>query len=335
MDASSQAALQSDILDLVTTDMDFEQAYSMYTTLQQKNAVLAVEQLQKVQSLNQQYINMFNGNLGLSSAMLAGLPPNLNQFEFHRSQILEGEPKQQQQDDELDKFFSNTESNALEKFLDNLATNNTNPLEFYGSNNYYQRDLDMFDLHTMKPTKKDASAHAILKKELTEAFSHPPLKSLTKYDAPEPIPSQLPTPMDSRQLSCQEDFTYKRPFDEDHSDSSSSSSPTNKKRKSSVKPLLLLEQKRLNHSNSEQRRRQFCKLAYERCLRLITNVDDYEKELVLVNALSQGKKKSKRKQLNKDGLPNLSKHTALLRISGEIIRIRNRNEGLKKLLASQ
>lgn len=98
-----------------------------------------------------------------------------------------------------------------------------------------------------------------------------------------------------------------------------------RRKRPTTKPLLSLEQKRLNHSHSEQKRRQLCKMAYERCLRLITNFESYAKQPPI-------NRKSKRKQFTKDGLPNLSKHCALMKISNEIIRIKTKNDQLKQLL---
>ena len=103
-------------------------------------------------------------------------------------------------------------------------------------------------------------------------------------------------------------------------------SQTKKRKRSSMKQLLTLEQKRLNHSYSEQKRRQLCKVAYERCLRLIINLDEY------INLHKDGKKTIKRKQKLKDGLPNISKHTALVKISNEIITIQEKNNELQRLL---
>lgn len=429
-------------LDMVSTDMDFEQAYLMYTNLQQEQALSAVEQLQKVQALNQQYVNMFSNDKPSTPNQSA--PANLNQnynygsnmndkFSTHRAMIMNGgmvnqlnqipTPSQQQQqqpahnpqtnnEDEFDQFFKDNESNALENFLDNLASNNSNPLDFYNQTNHHQNpnqpqpqqnyndpEFNFFDLHTMKSNKRHtihnlnniqqqqiqqmsqktdrSNLHEILKREITEAFSHPPLKSLTKFD------DQLPSPLDSRTSTSYSDNSplsgsnlnhalitppnssnsnisakptfkdislsqsnlesppisppLKHGLDEDEDDDDDDDLKSDsKRRRSSSKKLLTLKQKRLNHSNSEQKRRQLCKLAYERCLRLITNVEDYKSEIVLAStlssSLSNSKKKSKRKQINKDGLPNLSKHTALLKISGEILKIKNRNDKLKKLL---
>lgn len=108
-----------------------------------------------------------------------------------------------------------------------------------------------------------------------------------------------------------------------------------KRKRSTSKPLLTLEQKRLNHSHSEQKRRKLCKLAYERCLRLVINVDEYRKHAEncnnTPNQLINGKK-SRRAMVNKDGLPNLSKHTALMKISNEIMTLQDLNRGLRELL---
>lgn len=348
-------------LDFVSTDMDFEQAYLMYSNLQQKNALSAVEQLQKVQTLNQHYSSMFSAP---PPAFLPGPSGFDEKFDFHRNQILARGPakagpapraypknytsNQGLSDDEeqdFDKFFSNNESNALERFLDDLATlSSGNPLEFYHGQPV--ADFNMFDLHTMKGPSVGATRlplllallvllrggadqnddiHTMLKNEITEAFAHPPLGN-AKYEAQ---PAMLPTPMDLRQqLLAQIVETPKRLLEEPESEL------LRKRRRSSNKPLLLLEQKRLNHSHSEQKRRQLCKLAYERCLRLITNVEDYKNEVLRAQALLSLKKKSKRRQLTKEGLPNLLKHTALVKISGEMLKIQGKNERLVQLLES-
>lgn len=408
-------------LDMVSTDMDFEQAYLMYTNLQQEQALSAVEQLQKVQALNQQYANLFANEKAPQQPV-----PNQNynygdKFSSYRAMIINGgvpnhtdqfnqrQGHQSNNDDDFDQFFKDNESNALESFLDNLASNNSHPLDFQNQasqhrtpnhpqhqQSYNDQEFNFYDLRTMKTNKRhtihnlnnlqqqqvqqmsqksDASnMHEILKREITEAFSHPPLKSLTKFD------DQLPSPLDSRNYSSYSENSplsgsnlnhalitppnssntnigtkpqfkdvslshsnlesppisppLKHGLEEDEDDDLLQSDP--KRRRSSSKKLLTLKQKRLNHSNSEQKRRQLCKLAYERCLRLITNVEDYENEIVLAStlssSLSNSKKKSKRKQINKDGLPNLSKHTALLKISGEILKIKHRNDKLKKLI---
>lgn len=322
---------ETNFLDMLSTDMNFEQAYNKYSTLQQKQATNAIEHLQSMQALNQQYMNEFS--------------QQPNQFDFHRQAIIDGnysssdESEEEQKPEEIDEFFSNSESNALEKFLDNLATNNSNPFEFYNQSyqhgNLSEFNNELFDLHTMKPSieedKKESSIHDLLKKEITEAFSHPQLKSLSKFEEQR----QLPTPLDSRQSLA---VGFKPPQLSIISPPTSSDNeeqqqqPTKKRRRSSTKPLLTLEQKRLNHSNSEQKRRQLCKLAYDRCLRLITNVEDYKNHKVSACPISKSKKKLKRRQLNKDGLPNLSKHTALVKISEEILKIKSKNDGLKKLL---
>lgn len=179
-----------------------------------------------------------------------------------------------------------------------------------------------------------------VKKDVTDAFRHPPVQSLKSFGTKEHQlhtqeeirQQQLPTPLDSRQSSSSE----KRRLSEESSSSGSGNGDwllPKKRRRSSTRPLLTLEQKRLNHSHSEQKRRLLCKQAYERCLRLITNVEDYKNDLVSALAVTLLKKKSKRKQINKDGLPNLLKHTALLKVSAEILKIRGKNEKLRELLS--
>lgn len=354
----------SHFLDMLSADMDFEQAYAMYTTLQPQRAVSSVEQLEKMQLLNQQYVaslqtqqaqgaaDAFPGNSAFSFGQQ-------NDYLYDRAAITQsylfaGEtPKK----DEFDQFFSNSESNQLEAFLDNLASNppthlyNKNKMPSVGHDRAQSPGTelnDMFDLYTMQtfskreadhvervrrdtepvsPMKQIAgnaahgripkAEHELLKKELTEAFSYPHLKSFVGQ-----LPQQLPTPVESRETS----FDLKRRAEDEDDDE------PKRRRRSSSKSLLLLEQKRLNHLHLEQRRRQMCKLAYERCLRLIVNIDAFNK---LPPESPEMQKKTKRARVNKDGLPNLSKHSALMRISNEICTIKDANSGLRLLLESK
>lgn len=259
-------------LDMVSTDMNFEQAYNMYNDLQHENALNGVEKLQKLQS-GSLFSNNQSPQMG-SSFMDEGQDPT-------------EEGDESESDEEFQKFFSNTESNALEKFLDNLAnSNNVNPLELYNYNFNFKSKTNVDDDIQFKKTH-----------DFTNAFSHPPAEI-----------TQLPTP-ESRQSSVDEEFDY----------------AIKRRKRSTSKPLLSVEQKRLNHSHSEQKRRQLCKLAYERCLRLVTNFETYRKNPPV-------SKKSKRKQFNKDGLPNLSKYCALNKIANEMIKIKAKNDQLERLL---
>lgn len=431
-----------DLLDIFSTDMDVEQAYNMYNTLQQKNALGSFEQLQKVQQLNQQYTS----TLPVSTSNQHQFP---DQFAYERAHILNGPHNQQQQsqsqpqpqglvnnymnknyafndqmdedddeDDDFDQFFTNTESNALEKFLDNLANpvSTGDPLQFYNHNINASHSLNTnheidfnFEMHTMKvpqhlkprsvsadnllpiplpptqPTAQQSSttnpndSHhqhvhqqtdpAQLKKELTEAFTNPsvstfnhlpsPNDSLHKIDNdPFLTTSNLKSTNDTTTNNKKSkhlitpptsgDELRKRNSDDDESDeeiskeneveedddgddeASKSEKPLKKRRRSSNKPLLSLEQKRLNHSHSEQKRRQLCKLAYQRCLELIIDLDAFNK----LPELNESERKSKRARINKDGLPNLSKHNALIRISNEMILIKTMNENLEKFIAN-
>lgn len=269
---------------------------------------------------------------------------------------------------DFDQFFSNTESDALEKFLDNLTnpSGSTNPMNLYNnekSSKPLQFDT-MFDLHTMKTFK--SNDHESLKKELNAAFSYPidyisndhlshhqqtqnrqhhqeqqqqqQQQQTQENFSPSSSSSspnfQLPTPNDSRQLSSSNImYNYKNdqlnspPEDKKRPIYENDEFSPKRRRRSSNKHLLTLEQKRLNHSHSEQKRRQLCKLAYERCLKLIIDIESFNK---LPNNLLN--KKSKRAKLNKEGLPNLSKHSALIRISAEISLIYCKNQELKKLI---
>lgn len=439
-------------LDMLSADMDFEQAYSMYTTLQHKNAINSIELLEKVQLLNNQYestldirqqsalqlagqladaqskldrhpqdLNFGYGNnnyfFGLNqpspgaaeSSSRGSATESTNGLNFNKSHILsaglmndidnknysfindtkspstpgpKSETKEPEEEDEdFDQFFSNTESNALETFLDSLANPvSSNPLQLYSKHQSSSISAgtpsnefnDIFDLHTMKaaiPTSLNNfhfqhkghsmyMEHETLKKELTEAFSHPQLSSLsntgttkTNYSVSMSPQNQLPTPLESREASSaflfnnvkkssnlitppsqdNEDIR-KRRYKGDFDDASSGdeNSDAKKRRRSSTKPLLSLEQKRLNHSHSEQKRRQMCKLAYERCLRLIIDIEAFNK--LPKEAIDTSQRKSKRARVNKEGLPNLSKHNALIRISNEIMLVQNTNQNLKSLL---
>ncbi|CCE85382.1 Piso0_004973 [Millerozyma farinosa CBS 7064] len=429
----------ADILDLVLQDMEFDEAYSLYQSMQQKQARSAVEQLQRVQMLNSQYCMSIQGSQADSNSPPAGAQNGLDAivdaFSSYHSQLqnnagehihhnLPSSIDQQAsieknkpsadsssnllatdmansangshgglktpRGDDFDQFFSNSESNALSKFLDNLANplGSFNPISFYPSMpSYSPQHISELDLHTMKPmiptppsrhspqqsmkagpvgseaadldgsrnAKYGAFPHenAIhplsmdsynrrandeVKNELTEAFSHPPSQALgeTGFGGAHGV-SQVPTPSNSRQssayaLSPKRGIEDVESFEGSMSPSSTSattppsSPPSKRHRRTFHKPLLSLEQKRLNHSCSEQKRRQLCKLAYDRCLRLITNEDDYKE------SNHEEKKKSKRRHLTKEGLPNLSKYTALSRISNEIMKIQAKNEGLKKRL---
>ena len=146
---ASNSQADFDLLDIFSNDMDFEQAYDMYNNLQEKNAMGSFEQLQKVQALNQQYVS------NLQPPSSAQFP---DQFAYERAQILNGEYNKQSglmndatnknysfNDDTFDQFFTNTESNALEKFLDNLANPvaSVNPLQFYNNTRTSVPDEDV------------------------------------------------------------------------------------------------------------------------------------------------------------------------------------------------
>lgn len=360
-------------LDMVTMDMDFDQAYQMYTLMQQKNALMGIEQLQQAQQINmnntyamqpqqpqqqsqqqsQQHLPPQHDHvqlqMGLSGSHTGTQTGHQTPTAMELSllcapgELMNGgglfaglgpeTPQMEKPHDEMDQFFSNTESDALEKFLDRLASlSSLDPLQMYQNQHQQQQQPKMplmFELHTMgsaehKPVQRDIPD--LIKKEITDAFKHPPVQSLKSFGtAPSQINTQLPTPLDSRQSLTSQ---HKRSYE----DLLPPLSPLLKKKRKLTKPLLSLEQKRLNHSHSEQKRRLLCKEAYERCLRLITNVEDYKNDLVSASAVTSSKKKSKRKQINKEGLPNLSKHTALCKISEEIEKIHSKNLRLRSLL---
>ncbi|KAK6197872.1 uncharacterized protein RJT21DRAFT_109437 [Scheffersomyces amazonensis] len=340
--SSSHGKDHHDILDMVTADMDFEQAFMMYNSLQQKQAQSSIEQLQKVQMLNQSYIPETDHQHYGS-----------HDFSDHRSQILntqtyptshrfdaeDDEDDDMEEHNEFDQFFSNTEANALDSFLDNL-TNSTNPLQFYnigGSSSHTHQELPIFDLHTMKEQQKVSVDHENLRQELTDAFSHPSLKGLNLNSGSSSSSSSSSSLSSSTNINPHNnDSDMLTPPSSDVESKRFRSgtlgvidgTPIKKKRRSSTKPLLSLEQKRLNHSHSEQKRRQLCKLAYQRCLNLIIDIDAFNK----LPELNEAERKSKRARINKEGLPNLSKHNALVRISNEMLLIKGMNEKLAQLI---
>lgn len=344
--------LQSFSLDMVSADMDFEQAYSTYTSLQQKQALSAVEHLKKVQMLNQQYDSAFGGPMMFPGNSNYEFPSDIYSFpntapdftsnpQTHGQQVLShgqagaagaaGQSTQTSNDggmgipDDFDHFFSSTESNALEKFLDNLA--NPQPLTNQQTEFYTYQPSQSSSVLTQSPSQqfKDEPQDTPqdVKHELSEAFSHPPSLRRSVVSATS-SPSLVSPPKRAFEY---DDQTPQQQHGIHRFNQSSSPEETPRKRKrSTTKQLLSLEQKRLNHLYLEQKRRQLCKLAYERCLRLIVDLDEY------VSKNLGTKKSMKRKQKIKDGLPNVSKHTALVRLSEEIITIQTKNRELQKLL---
>ncbi|KAI5950853.1 hypothetical protein KGF54_003927 [Candida jiufengensis] len=227
------------LLDIFSSDMDFEQAYSMYNNLQQSKIIGSFEELNKFQQLNSQYITNISSNQqqqqqsnSISSTNsqqpLQQLPvqqlPSQQQhnlsrpdeFAHSRQQILNGpsqysqqlqqnqqnqqnqqqlpaqqeqqQPQEEEQDDEYDQFFTNTESDALERFLDNLANPNSSadPLQFYKSNspnNYNNhhiqphKDLDLdfnFEMHTMKVPQHLQPQHQQQQQQQPKQVHSPP-----------------------------------------------------------------------------------------------------------------------------------------------------------------
>lgn len=360
-------------LDMVTMNMNFEQAYSMYSKLQKKNAMQSVDQLRRAQELNaskartQQYVNSQSAHAISTTQLLNHSVPNslLDTGSISMPQVVQGPIHESAANirdieglaelghtntDNVDQFFSNTESDAIERFLDNLANGTL-------SNN--DKDDTTFDSEVYSRLNPqlifpDISADEV-KKEITDAFQHPPVSSLRSFGTTgmfamnQPIAHQgleLQTPLIpsasstcpklksnvSRSVSPTDTYGSKRSSDDlDTLERISKCSRPNGN--GNGKNLLTTEQKRLNHSLLEQKRRLLCREAYERCLRLVTNVEEYKKELA--QALPLSKKKPSRKQLIKNGLPNLSKHTSLLKISNEITKIQGQNERLRALLAGK
>ncbi|EGW34586.1 uncharacterized protein SPAPADRAFT_60016 [Spathaspora passalidarum NRRL Y-27907] len=343
-------------LDLLSSDMDFEQAYSMYNNLQTKMAHGTVEELQKVQMLNQQY----QTNLTQPTEPVR----NEDEFAYGRAQILNGngiisnymnknysfdmaKDNKPEGEDDFDQFFSNTESNALEKFLDNLTNPNASgdPLQFYinksqseGHKRFKQEEDEFnpsFEMHTMKLPQLNKTYHEPNKNIIYPAAQFPP----TQHSLPTPNTTRQSSSNSANSSYILDDFKRRAndingmiitPPTSGDETKTQEDKPQVKRKKKRVthKPLLSLEQKRLNHSHSEQKRRQLCKLAYQRCLKQIIDLEAFNK----LPAISEEQRKSKKARISKDGLPNLSKHNALIRISNEMILIKRLNEELKKLI---
>lgn len=183
----------------------------------------------------------------------------------------------------------------------------------------------------LKATRKSQTKLTKLSKKDTKTEIKQESMSLTSSSN-----SQLITPPTSgdesrKRQGIEEDEEEEEYDSDDNTNSTTSSSPKRqlkKRRRSTNKPLLSIEQKRLNHSHSEQKRRQLCKQAYQRCLEQIIDLDAFAK----LPELNEAERKTKRARVNKEGLPNLSKHGALMRISNEMTLIKQLNDGLKKLL---
>lgn len=368
-------------LDMVTMNMDFEQAYSMYSKLQKKNVLLQVDQLRKAQEQNaskartQLYVNSQSvhaapdAHHSLSMPSLLGLTTISMPQVVHDTSVSIAPPElktsinfggpapEEEATEDLDKFFTHTESDAIERFLDNLAggalVNTTqDPKSQYNMNNWYELSNNQ---EFMLP---ELSVDDV-KKEITDAFQHPPVSSLRSFGSVpmvDPLSSSMhihndvhglhsyrPVEYDARlslPLNLNDQSSSASPTDlnsiKRSFDSESSSSPDQALKRSRLnsKSLLTTEQKRLNHSLLEQKRRLLCREAYERCLRLVTNVEEYKKEMAQAGQPSS-KKKPSRKQLLKNGLPNLSKHTSLVKISNEITKIQGQNDRLRALLAGK
>ena len=364
---------EEDIFDLnmVTMNMDFEQAYLMYNKLQQKNFMAQVDQLHKAQELSasmartQQYVNsqraqavhapathISSSVLGTSIAtpqvMHAADPPKSQEL---KDSVYFGGANNDDNDDSMDQFFTNNESKAIERFLDNLSggrlSNADTGVTSVDSWCRSREDQDFFFADYFVEE---------VKKEITNAFQHPAVLSLRSFGTPlnqtqmgvtqtamramnelqtDMAASPGPQPVVKREISRlsphSDTYPRKRRFS---SESSESPDQASKHNNGASKELLSDEQKRLNHSLLEQKRRLLCREAYERCLRLVTNVEDYKREMAQAGLGSQ-KRKPSRKQFIKNGLPNLSKHTSLKKISTEISKLQEQNNQLRVLLAER
>ena len=343
---------EEDIFDLnmVTMNMDFEQAYLMYNKLQQKNFMAQVDQLRKAQELSasmartQQYVNsqraqavhapathISSSVLGTSIAtpqvMHAADPPKSQEL---KDSVYFGGANNDDNDDSMDQFFTNNESKAIERFLDNLSGG--------------------------RLSNADTGVTSVDSWCRSRAFQHPAVLSLRSFGTPlnqtqmgvtqtamramnelqtDMAASPGPQPVVKREISRlsphSDTYPRKRRFS---SESSESPDQASKHNNGASKELLSDEQKRLNHSLLEQKRRLLCREAYERCLRLVTNVEDYKREMAQAGLGSQ-KRKPSRKQFIKNGLPNLSKHTSLKKISTEISKLQEQNNQLRVLLAER
>lgn len=151
LDADSAANSNGfdNFLDIFSTDMDFEQAYSMYNTLQQKSAIGTFEELNKVQILNSQYTT----NLPTPpphpqhqqqhySSVSSDLPQD--EFADSRQQILKGghqyiqeQPKQQQQQQQQQqrRNMGTVPKHVLinKQSMPSLAKNHTNTIKKFKS----------------------------------------------------------------------------------------------------------------------------------------------------------------------------------------------------------
>lgn len=352
-EAPAQLSDDEDIfnLDMVTMDMDFEQAYSTYTQLQQKNALLEVERLQRSQ-LRHSEANGYQGahayrphsephithafshagpththtgpthtgtthTLTNTGASHTGSPHTGN---VHVAQVAGSAipPKYTQ--------FGSMPLSPSPSTLSQLPEYMVSPPGEYGMDAF--DDMDQFfsntELNALENfLDKLATSSQVNPLELYQHHSAAKLEGgkldhmfdlHTMCDKPTQRAFSLPTPHTPETRT----FPDVAP----------------RRRRRSTKALLSSEQKRLNHLNLEQKRRLQCREAYDRCLRLITNVDDYKNDLVLACPLTLSRKKSKRRQLTDNGLPNLLKHTALLKITNEILKIKGKNERLQKLLDS-
>lgn len=505
------------LLDLISIDMDFEQAYSMYSTIQQQNALQSVEQLEKAQlqrglldanqaalqhtiplAADEQCIDVpapayaIQSNAFNDSCSLRELPAPFPNHEyanaremldlgFDRFQIASGPRRDSIKESQvIDQFFSNTELDALERFLDTLAnpistqrnTLNHDALKQWASHECLSMPHDLYtnkgpgplqeleyvnslmrtfddvtsdvsklrnslkdqsqltlekypsqpmdspnsgdkrshdltisqDSHmsqincasqdmtrvssSMKPLSEHNSASQFASSSLGE-FSPVRYQSLGVKDARQPFTQLLTShggamdhrwnstrmadegmlllispPLSDTPLAPLVDILHdhgqtcgpseKRvqssnlPAVKFGKDLSRATKPVDlriidvaagrpgRRRRLATKPLLSVEQKRLNHSFSEQKRRLMCKMAYDRCLRLVIDIGLFQK---IANQLARSAP-HKRKDLvgynhpamDKDGMPKLSKHNALMRISNEIMLLKHMNESLMKIL---
>lgn len=275
-----------------------------------------IRQIETVQLLNQQYSLSLGQGLGTKDA------PQQIFNEHELGQVMEAFLPHKELDQRKPWLDTKLFENELPSEL-NMNVSNYNydisPFEIYGmdsslSPSLSQRLEDERSLKSLSLSDCDSS-HVTLKREISEAFGQPSVPSIDRH---------LSTP-----ISIHGSTSSSSPASDlrDSTENDKGEVTLPRRLHSAKKQLLTVEQKRLNHSHSEQKRRQLCKLAYERCLRLVSNGTS-------PSDVSGVTKKRNRGRQNSDcGAQNMSKHTALVRIGDEISKIQNQNKALRDLLA--
>lgn len=273
-----------------------------------------IRQIETVQLLNQQYSLSIVQGLSVKDA----LQPAFDDYDL--GQVMGA-------------FLPHKEGDLRKPWLDTRLFENELPSELNMRMSSYNYDISPFEIsgmesslspsltqrledeRSLKSLSKSESPHVTLKREITEAFGRPSIPTVERH---------LSTPVSihgsTSSSSLASDFR-------DSSDNDRDEATPPKRLHSAKKQLLSVEQKRLNHSHSEQRRRQLCKLAYERCLRLVSNGTSQSSSSGIT------KKRIRGRQCSDCGASNMSKHTALVKIGDEICKIQKQNKALRDLLA--